>query len=279
MKRFGKTSKSSPEAGRSAEFEAYLAGLRRTARKVKAWQVFLLVALVVIWQIAADLGLIDSFITSTPLRAAQTIYRLAKSGDLFNHLWITVMETVIGFTFGTVAGTLAAMALWWAPVAARIADPYLVILNALPKVAFGPLIIVWAGAGIQSILIMTLMISLISTILQVYSGFMQTDEQQVTLLRSFGASKRQMLFKVILPASYDNIVSAFKINIGLSWVGVIMGEFLVSKAGLGYLIVYGRNVFNLNLVMASIIVLSIAAALMYFGVSALEKRIGKHFHS
>jgi NitT/TauT family transport system permease protein len=279
MNKYGKTSTSTPEKPPSPEFARYKKNQLRDKKSIRLWQVLILVAFILMWQVLADIGVIDSFITSTPKRVATTIWGMVVDKTLFMHLLVTVMETVVGFVAGTLIGTIAAMALWWFPRAARIADPYLVILNSLPKVAFGPLIIVWAGAGVQSIIIMTLLISLISTILQVYGGFVQTDDEKVVLLRSFGATKSQLLFKVILPASYDNIVSAFKINIGLSWVGVIMGEFLVSKAGLGYLIVYGRNVFNLNLVMASIIVVSIAAAAMYFATMAIEKKIGRHFRA
>ncbi|HOL16947.1 MAG TPA: ABC transporter permease subunit, partial [Bacillota bacterium] len=159
----------------------------------------------------------------------------------------------------------------WSDFLAKVLDPYLVVLNSLPKIALGPIIIVWFGAGATAIIVVALLISVIVTILGVYNGFAQVDPDKVKLLKTFGATRLQVLQKVILPASIPTIIAALKINVGLSWVGVIVGEFLVSRAGLGYLIVYGGQVFRLDLVMTSVIILSIAAALMYQGVVYLEK--------
>lgn len=163
------------------------------------------------------------------------------------------------------------MLLWWSDFLAEVLDPYLVVLNSLPKIALGPIIIVWFGAGPPAIITMALLISVIVTILGVYTGFAQVDQDKIKLLKTFGATKLQVLQKVILPASIPTVVSALKINVGLSWVGVIVGEFLVSRAGLGYLIVYGGQVFRLDLVMTSVIILGLAAALMYQGVVYLER--------
>jgi len=261
----------------SEGYLAYIKGLKREKRNVLILQWALLAAILIAWQLAADLGYIDSFITSSPKQVWATFWKLLTKGDLIYHVSVTMFETMYGFTVGTAVGTLIAILLWWFPRASKVLDPYIVVLNALPKVALGPLILVLAGIGIRSILIMTLAISLISTIIAVYAGFMQTEEEKITLLKSFGANKAQLLFKVILPGSFENILSALKINIGLSWVGVIMGEFLVSKAGIGYLIMYGSQVFNLNLVMTGIMVLAVAAALMYLFINAIVETLRKAF--
>ncbi|MDR1913924.1 MAG: ABC transporter permease [Clostridiales bacterium] len=262
----------------SQEFIKYLQSLNHKKVLLILTRVAILLVLVILWQVLADVRIIDPFITSSPKRVMDTLVSLYKSDSLFYNIFITVSETVIGFVMGTFAGTLVAMALWWTPTISKIIDPYLIILNALPKVAFGPLILVWAGIGVQSIIIMTLAISLISTVISVYTGFIQTDEEKLILVKAFGAKKSQLFRKVVLPSSYDSIVGSLKINISLSWVGVIMGEFLVSKAGLGYLIMYGYQVFNLNLVMTGVLLVAISAALMYFGVSAIERHIGKKFN-
>jgi len=260
------------------EVNEYLRAVRQKKKATLLIQVALLVLFVVLWQVLADLGVIDPFITSSPKRVCETLGNLYRQHALWYNIFITVAETATGFVMGTLMGTIVAMGLWWTPNVARILDPYLIILNALPKVAFGPLILVWAGMGVQSIIIMTLAISLISTVISVYTGFVQTDEQKILLLRAFGAGKAQIFFKVVLPSGYDNIVGALKINISLSWVGVIMGEFLVSKAGLGYLIMYGYQVFNLNLVMAGVLLVAVSAAVMYFSVSSVEHLIGRRFN-
>jgi len=181
--------------------------------------------------------------------------------------------TGLGFLLGTVFGTLIAILLWWSRTLCRILDPYLVILNALPKIALGPILIVWFGAGVKSIIVMALLISLVVTVMSVLAGFQEITAEKQLLMRTLGASKLQILTMVVLPASIPTIISALKISVGMSWVGVIVGEYLVSKAGLGYLIVYGGQVFQLDLVMTSIVVLCILAALMYYAVAFLEKKL------
>lgn len=254
-----------------SEHEAYLRERKLYRLKVLGTQIFILISAVILWEVAGRLGWIDSFITSQPTRIWKSLINLHNEGTLYYHIAITVAETVIGFVSGTILGTLVAIYLWWSDFAAEVLDPYLVILNALPKVALGPILIVWIGNGAPAIIAMALLVSIIVTILGVYSGFAQVDPDKIKLLKTFGATKLQILQKAILPASIPTIISALKINVGLSWVGVIVGEFLVSKAGLGYLIVYGGQVFKLDLVMTSVIILCIAAAVMYKAVLILEK--------
>lgn len=255
--------------------KSYLAGIRRRERFITCMRYAILVALIGLWELAARLGWIDPFITSSPSRVAATIVRLLQDGELFTHIGVTLFETVAGFLIGTAAGTLIAAAMWWSPVACRILDPYLVILNALPKIALGPILIVWIGAGIGSIIVMAVLISLVVTIVTVLTGFMDITGEKQLLMRTLGATKLQIFTLVVLPAAVPTMMAALKISVGMSWVGVIVGEYLVSQAGLGYLIVYGGQVFQLDLVMASIVVLCLLAAVMYYGVAAIEKRLSR----
>lgn len=257
----------------SPEHQAYLLSVKLYRRKVLFAQLFILISSIVLWELAALWRWVDPFITSQPSRIINTLVSLHNQGNLYHHIGITVFETVVGFVSGTILGTAIAILLWWSDFLAEVLDPYLVVLNSLPKIALGPIIIVWMGNGMAAIITMALLISLVVTILGVYSGFTQVDQNKIKLLKTFGASKWQVLQKVILPASVPTIVSALKINVGLSWVGVIVGEFLVSRAGLGYLIVYGGQVFRLDLVMTSVVILSVAAALMYQAVVLLERFI------
>ena len=261
----------------SREHEEYLQQRRRYKHKILAAQVLLLLLFVASWEIAANARFIDPFITSQPSRVVRTLVSLHREGTLYYHVGVTIFETIVGFVAGTIIGTFIAVVLWWSDFISRVLDPYLVILNSLPKIALGPILIVWIGNGVPAIITMALLISTVVTILGVYAGFSQVDADKIKLLKTFGATKWQVLKMVILPASVPTIVSALKINIGLSWVGVIVGEFLVSKAGLGYLIVYGGQVFRLDLVMTSVIILSVAAALMYQGVVLLEKILVKWY--
>lgn len=257
----------------SPEQAAYLKGERHKKLKILIAQILLLVVLVSLWEFAATVGWINPFITSQPSGVIKTVVGLYKGGDLFHHAGVTILETMVGFLLGTILGTLIAIILWWSETLAKVLDPYLVVLNSLPKVALGPIIIVWMGSGITAIIFMALLVSIVVTILGVYAGFAQVDPERIKLLQTFGAGKKQILQKAVLPGSIPTIISALKINVGLSWVGVIVGEFLVSKAGLGYLAVYGGQVFRLNLVMTSVIILAAAAAIMYLAVVVLEKII------
>lgn len=260
----------------SPERIAWLRRQKRTRTAVLLWRAGLLIALFAGWELAARTGAVDAFVVSSPSRMLDTLLSLWRSGELLRHVGASVQETVIGFLLGTLAGAVIAIALWWSEFLSRVLDPYLVVLNALPKTALGPVFIVWIGAGPSSIIAMTLAISLIVTILEMHNGFLATDPEKVRLLRTLGATRRQILWKLVLPANFPTLVNALKVNVGLSWVGVIMGEFLVSKAGLGYLIVYGSQVFQMDLVMTTVLLLAIAAALMYQCILWLEKALKKH---
>lgn len=257
----------------SPERTAYLKKVK--LRKTATWIVRLLILLLffAFWEIAANLKLLDSFVTSQPSRMVKTLINLYSSGELFLHIGVTCLETIFGFIIGTILGTTVAILLWWSEFTCRVLEPYLVILNSLPKVALGPIFIIWIGAGPASIIAMALAISSIVTILEVLNAFLQTDEEKIKLVKTFGASRLQVFSKVVLPSNIPAMINALKVNVGLSWVGVITGEFLVSKAGLGYLIVYGGQVFQLDLVMTSVFILAIAAALMYQGVVLLQKKL------
>ena len=259
----------------SAEHARYLKKLKREKKTIHLTQILILILIFGLWEVTARAGIIDPFITSQPSRILQTIAGLYHQGVLFQHIGITCLETIVGFLLGTGLGVLIAIMLWWFKFLSRVSEPYLVVLNSLPKIALGPVFIVWIGAGPAAIIVMTLAISLIVTILEVLNGFLAVDKEKIKLVQIFGGSKYQVLTKVLLPASVPNIINALKVNVGLSWVGVIVGEFLVSKAGLGYLIVYGGQVFKLDLVMASVVILGIAAAIMYLGVICLERFILK----
>ena len=264
------------ETAPSPQRVAYLRARRRRQTAVRTAQAALLLAFLALWELAAALEWIDPFIFSCPSRVAETLANLWRSGDLWLHVGTSCTETVVGFVLGTALGTLVAAGLWWSDFASAVLSPYLVVLNALPKTALGPIFIVWMGAGTASIITMTLAISVIVTILSMHTGFLSTDPQKIRLMRTLGATKGQIFRVLVFPANLDTLVSTLKVNVGLSWVGVIMGEFLVSRAGLGYLIVYGSQVFNMDLVMSTVLLLAIAAVIMYLAVLWLEKLLEKH---
>ena len=264
------------EAHVSHERMLYLKGRKRRRRLVRTAQIAILVLFFAQWEILARLGVIDSFILSQPSRILRTYANMAEN-NFFLHIGVTVFETLVGFMLGAALGTGLAVALWWNDFIAKVSEPYLVILNSLPKIALGPVIIILVGAGTEAIIFMALAISMIVTVLEMLSGFRRTDGEYIKMARTFGASKAQIFLKIVFPYNITTLFNSLKINIGLSLVGVIAGEFLVSKAGLGYLIVYGGQVFKLDLVMASVLVLSVVAALMYEGVVLLERAAAGRF--
>lgn len=259
------------------EHRAYLKRLRHVSRLTVCARVLLLILIISAWEAAGRLGLADTFIVSSPVRVVDTVVSLYNAGDLFPHIMTTFLETVAGFVSGTAIGVAAAVLLWFCPFLNRVLDPYLVVLNALPKIALGPILIVWVGAGPEAIIVMALLVSTVVTVMSVLTGFMDVDAEKLKLMETLGANRAQTFIKVVLPASVPTIMSALKISVGMSWVGVIVGEYLVSKQGLGYLIVYGGQVFKLDLVMASIVILCVLAAIMYYAVAAVEKRIDRRF--
>ena len=257
--------------------QRYLAKRRNDKLIVAALQIGLLLAFIGLWELAAYLGWIDSFITSCPSRIVKTLSSLNPS-ELFTHIGYTLAECVVGFIAASLLGILIAVLLWRFVKLRRVLEPYIVVLNALPKIALGPIIIIWVGAGAQAIIVMTVLICIIVTVISVLNGFMAVDEGKILLMRSMGATKLQILTKLSLPANVPARVNLLKIHVGLARVGTIMGEYLVSTAGLGYLIIYGSQVFKMDLVMASTVILCILATVMYLGVAAIERVTKKRYH-
>lgn len=246
---------------------------------VLSTQLGILILIIALWEILARLQIIDTFIMSSPSRIIATIGELYSSGNLFYHIFTTLGEAIIGFLIATIGGTLLAILLWWNDTLRKILDPYIVVLNSLPKIALGPIIIIWVGVGTPAIITMDILIMIIISIITMLNTFRQVDESKIMLLKSMNATKFQILTKLILPHSLMEFISLLKINVGLTWVGTIMGEYLVSRAGLGYLIIYGSQIFNLDLVMASTIILCILAALMYFIVAFIEKIVNNKLNN
>ena len=249
----------------------YIKKQRFNAFAVHGTRVAALFAFIALWELFARQGVIDAFLFSSPSRIIKTIKNLVVSGEIAGHIFTTVYETVAGFIIATALGSAIALALWWSEFLRKTAEPYVVVLNSLPKIALGPIIIVWFGAGKKSIIFMAVIITVIVTVITMLNGFLATDEGKLKLMRSLGASKFTVLRKLVIPYALPTFTACMKINVGLSWIGSIMGEYLTSKEGIGYLIVYGGQVFKLDLVMASTAILCVLAAGMYLIIAVIEK--------
>ncbi len=257
----------------SKEHILYLNKKKKEKIFIKIMQLSIIIIFIILWQLLTSFNLINRFIFSSPLDIIKTIIKLFKTNNLFHHIYITTIETIISFTLSTILGLLFASFLWHKKTISKILDPYLTILNSLPKVALGPIIIIWCGAGFKSIILMALLISLIITIINIYQGFESIDNNKLKLMKALKANKKQIYFKLLIPSNISNIISTLKVNISMSLIGVSMGELLVSKEGLGYLIMYGSQVFNLHLVMTGVLLLCILSTIMYYLVCILERII------
>ena len=254
----------------SLEHTNYLKKLKREKIIVCTFRILIISLFLITWEVFARLGLINTFLFSSPNRIINT---LINNKDLFKHIGVTLYEVFISFSLATILGIIISTIMWRYKVFSRVIDPYITIINSLPKVALGPLIIIWVGASTNSIIVMALTINLFATIINIYTGFTSVDKNYITMLKSFNASKLDIYRYVIIPSNIVNIISTLKINISMSLIGVIMGELLVSKSGLGYLIMYGSQVFNLDLVISSIFILGIISYVMYFILDRVSKKL------
>lgn len=253
----------------------YIQSLKVEKRWVRFYQAIIFIVFFASWEFSSQKQWIDPLLFSSPSKIWNLFLEKINDGTLVNHIGVTLTETVLGFILGTLLGTILAAILWWSPMISKVLDPYLVILNAMPKVALGPILIVALGPGYPSIIAMGAIISIIITTIVVYTSFKEVDPNYLKVLQTFGATRLQCFKEAILPASFPTIISTLKVNVGLSWVGVIVGEFLVSSRGLGYMIIYGFQVFNFTLVFLSLMIIAVFATIMYQLVELLEKKLIK----
>ena len=242
-------------------------------RNVRVWRTMLLVLLLSLWELCARLGMINDFIFSSPSRVTACFLTMVVDKSIFMHIGVTVMETLISFALVTISGLLIAVLLWSSRSVSEVLEPYLVMLNSLPKSALAPILIVWLGNNIKTIIVASISVAVFGCIMTLHTGFSQVDPDMIKLIYSLGGKKKDVLLKVLLPGSVPLIISNTKVNIGLCLVGVIIGEFLAANKGLGYLIIYGSQVFKMDLVVMSIVILCIVSAILYQGIALLEKKI------
>lgn len=257
----------------SEEHKKYLKKLKQEKFIVLSFQIFILVGFLLLWEILSKYKIINPFIFSFPSKIIETIKNLFLNYNLIGHIATTLYETAIAFILGITLSFIIAIILYEFKILNKIIDPYLTMLNSLPKVALGPLIIIIAGANTKSIIVMALLINLIVGIMSIYNGFNNIDKDLIKLFKTFNASRLDILLKLTIPASYKTIISSLKLNISMTLIGVIMGEFLVSKSGIGYLIIYGTQVFNLDMVMSGIIILIIISFVLYKIITYIEKKL------
>ena len=252
-------------------YKNYLKRIKRNKIIIISSQLLILLLFITIWQILSDKNIINSFITSSPKRIITTIIKLYKENNLLFHIYTTIKEIIISFIITSLLSIVISIILYLYDTLSKILEPYLLAFNSLPKVALGPIIIIWIGSNNKSIIVISILISLIVSIETIYNGFKNTDKLKIKLLKTFNASKKDILARLVIPSNKSTIKSTFKLNISMCLIGTITGEFLTSKAGIGYIIIYGSQVFNLDLVMSGIIVLLLISIIFYKLISFIIK--------
>ena len=255
----------------SAAQRRFLKKRQQKMRTVTLVRILIFLAFLLIWEASARLNLIDAFIFSSPTRVAEAFLSMAADGSIFPHTGITLLETLISFFLVFAVSILISVLLWMSRSLSRILEPYLVVLNSLPKSALAPLLIVWLGANMRTIIVAGMSVAVFGSILTIYTGFQEVDPEKAKLIYTLGGRKKDVLSKVILPGSVPVFLNTMKVNIGLCLVGVIIGEFIGSREGLGYLIIYGSQVFQLDLVLMSIVILCILAMCLYQCLNMAER--------
>ena len=262
-------------AGITLAQKAFLEQETVRRRKVKILRVMFLVLLLALWELSARMGWINDFIFSSPARVVSCFWEMAGDGSIFVHTGITVLETLASFGLVVVIGLIFALILWASKSVSEVLEPYLVMLNSLPKSALAPILIVWLGNNVKTIVVAAVSVAVFGCIMTLHNGFAQTDPDKIRLIYSLGGQKKDVLRKVLLPGTVPLLISNMKVNVGLCLVGVIIGEFLAANQGLGFLIIYGSQVFKMDLVVMSIVILCVVSAVLYQGITFLEKRIQK----
>lgn len=275
MKKKASTEQSLMHSPPSEAQTAYVTALKIREQRIILIRILLLVVLIAAWEIGARSGALNAFVFSSPWRMTKTFWNMAADGTLFLHIGITLGETLLSFLITMLIGVVIAVLLWCSRSLSDILEPYLVMLNSLPKSALAPVLIVWLGNNVRTIIVAAVSVAVFGCIMTLYTGFREIDEDKLKLIRTLGGGKREIITKVLIPGSIPLIVNSMKVNIGLCLVGVIIGEFLAANYGLGYLIIYGSQVFKLDLVMMSIVILCVISAGLYLGVNVMERKFGK----
>ena len=270
----GKRKKASPELTRQEEF---IRKHRRHHHEIASWRTLIFVLFIVLWEVSANRKWIDSFFFSSPSRVARCFVDQIRHNAMLSHIGVTLLETVLSFLLVIAFSLLISTLLWHSRKLSEILEPYLVVLNSLPKSALAPLFIVWLGTGTRTIIVAGMSVAVFGSIISFYTGFQQVDPEKITLIHTLGGSRRDAFCKVVLPGSVPILLSTAKVNIGLALVGVIIGEFLAARRGLGYLIIYGSQVFQLDMVITSIIVLCVIALVFYKSIQIIEHQIKIRF--
>lgn len=276
----------------TSRLEALASIPRRAARRRRGslfpeepanWKIALTVLAIVVlafglWQLLGDLGVINTFFWSKPSLIWQAFAIQATKGTIFGDLRFTATSTAIGFVLGVGGGALIGLSFWWSRFYARTAEPLLIALEAMPKLALAPMIVLALGLGLASKVAMATAIVIVIQVLNTYSAVRRVDRDEQTLLYSLGASRWQVFAKVVVPSTLPSIISSFRVAIGLSLTGAIVGEYIGAKEGLGKLIQIAATTFDISLIWVGVFTLAVLAFVLYIVVAVVERLLLRLMH-
>lgn len=255
----------------------YVRAVKQKQIRVRVLQLLILISFLLLWEFAANKNLINAFIFCSPSKLYETFIIMLRDGSLIHHIGVTLYETLLGFLIVIFGSLFVAILFWWNETLSKVLEPYLVMLNALPKSALAPVLIVWLGANQRTIIVCACSVAIFGSILNIYTGFTNVNSDKLKLITTLKGTRLQALRLVVIPNNIPNIISIMKVNIGLCLVGVVIGEFLAAKEGLGYLIIYGSQTFKMSNVLLSIFILCAIAMLLYAILQQIEKKLSEYF--
>ena len=242
-------------------------------RRVLALQILLLLAVYVIWDVLTRTGILAPFFFGEPLVVLQRIWEWFSGGTIYKHLAVTLIETILAFVLGTIAGLVVGLWLALSRTASLLLDPYIKAFNSMPRVILAPIFAVWFGLGIWSKVLLGVTLVFFIVFFSVYHGVREVNPVLVANARMLGASKRQLLRFVYLPSATAWVFSSLHAAVGMAFVGAVIGEYLGSAKGVGYLILQAEGVFDINTVFAGVLVLTMCALLLDRLVTVAERRL------
>ena len=252
---------------------------KRIVSAVNLWRWGLLLGLLLLWEAGARLGWLNAMFFSSPTEIWRTAVLQAQKGTLWRDTAYTSAATLLGFALGTVVGSVAGLLLWFSRKVTAVTEPWLIVLNALPKLALAPVLVILFGIGFPSKVVLAFLMTVVVAALSALGGVRAVDPQLESLLVSLGAKRRQVFTHLVVPTAMPWIISGLRVNIALSMAGAIVGEFIASDRGLGRMVVYAGTTFDLKLVWVGVVALSLLSVVMYAGVVLLEKLLGKRWNA
>jgi NitT/TauT family transport system permease protein len=264
-------------AGRPGKLRRVYHEREAPAWSVLAGRVGFAVAAIALWEILARAKILNPFLWSMPSLIAAEFVRTLRDGELVTDASFTFTATIAGFVIGTVSGSIIGLSFWWSTWYAKVAEPFLIIFEGLPKLALAPIVVLALGLGIESKIGMAVALTIVISALTTSSGMRAVDRDLVRLVFALGATRWQVFSKVILPGTFPAILSAMRINIGLALAGAIVGEFIGSQHGLGRSIAYAGQTYNIALIWSGVFTLSLLSVVLYLVTARLESTILRRF--